>query len=153
MINPIWLENSVIFPTLTHAGLYSLSAAKLVLYTAGHESLMGKFDKQIGGPALSIYQIEPFTFNDLVSRHQKYLTRIGYHFASPKPEELLTNLNLATLVCRLKYLDAPEALPDHNDLPALAAYWKKYYNTTKGAGTVEKFINDNKKYVISITEN
>jgi hypothetical protein len=27
-----------------------------------------------------------------------------------------------------------------NDWPGMAAYWKKYYNTPAGAGTVEGFI-------------
>ncbi|MBI3775871.1 MAG: hypothetical protein HY273_10020 [Gammaproteobacteria bacterium] len=32
------------------------------------------------------------------------------------------------------------ALPDADDLPALAAYWKAHYNTAQGKGQVQNFM-------------
>ena len=41
----------------------------------------------------------------------------------------------------------PEKLPNSYDIEGLAKYWKKYYNTEGGKGTVEKFIEKYEKYV------
>ena len=139
------LFENTITPTLKKAGLYTLAAAKLVLYTAGHESLMGKYDRQIKGPALSIYMIEPATYWDVAPRRKTYLTELGYT-EIPPPIEMIEDLQLATLICRLKYLDFKEALPNYDDLPGMAAYWKKYYNTPLGKGTEQEFIKNNKSY-------
>ena len=35
--------------------------------------------------------------------------------------------------------------PIPSDLPSQAQYWKTYYNTSAGKGTVQKFINDVKQ--------
>jgi hypothetical protein len=43
-------------------------------------------------------------------------------------------------MARLVYLRAPSPLPQDDDIEALAAYWKKYYNTDLGAGKVQDFI-------------
>ena len=43
-------------------------------------------------------------------------------------------------MARIHYLRVPEALPAADDVVGLAAYWKRYYNTELGAGTVEKFV-------------
>jgi hypothetical protein len=36
---------------------------------------------------------------------------------------------------------------DATDVFKLAEYWKKYYNTPKGKGTVQQFIQSYNKYV------
>ena len=148
MINADWLENSVINRTLKNINLYSVDASKLILYTAGHESLMGKYDRQINGPALSIYQIEPDTFNYLIEKHQNIIKKMGYYFSLPAPEEMLNDLALSTAVCRFKYMETSEPLPKHDNLHAIAVYWKKHYNTELGRGTIDEFIENNKKFFI-----
>ena len=32
---------------------------------------------------------------------------------------------------------APAALPEYNDIEGMAKYWKTYYNTSQGAGSIE----------------
>ena len=39
---------------------------------------------------------------------------------------------------RAYLLSVPESIP--TTLKARAAYWKKYYNTSAGAGTVDKYL-------------
>jgi hypothetical protein len=48
-------------------------------------------------------------------------------------------------MARVHYLRRPEPIP--TDLTGQAEYWKKWYNTYLGAGTVEEYIENYKKYV------
>jgi hypothetical protein len=47
----------------------------------------------------------------------------------------------------MRYLVVPEALPKEDDIKALASYWKKYYNTIHGKGTVSGAISNYNNYV------
>ena len=54
-------------------------------------------------------------------------------------EDILTNNITAQIcMCRLHYRRVPKPLP--KNLMEQASQWKKYYNSSKGKGTVEKFI-------------
>lgn len=46
---------------------------------------------------------------------------------------------LQAILCRFYYLGVKEAIP--NTLEGRAKYWKKYYNSEKGAGTPEAYIS------------
>jgi hypothetical protein len=41
-------------------------------------------------------------------------------------------------MCRVHYLRVKEALPTENDAAGMASYWKRYYNTVLGKGTIEQ---------------
>ena len=59
----------VVRPALQEIGLWSQVAENLVLGTAVTESRL-KYLKQLGkGPALGIFQMEPFTHNDIWRTH------------------------------------------------------------------------------------
>jgi len=47
-------------------------------------------------------------------------------------------------MARIHYLRIADKIP--STLEGQAAYWKKYYNSEKGAGTVEEYIANYKKY-------
>lgn len=51
---------------------------------------------------------------------------------------------LAVLLCRLHYKRIPALIP--STLSAQAEYWKLYYNTTKGKGTVEQYLRSYRKH-------
>ena len=130
--------------TLKEINLYSDNALYLLLGTAAQESKFGTYLKQLGtGPALSLFQIEPFTFYDLRNRFG-----MKYGFADRKVEELEWDIKLAIIVCRIKYLSISEALPDYKDIKGMAKYYKLYYNSPKGAATEEEFISNYEKYVL-----
>lgn len=57
----------------------------------------------------------------------------------PMFEQLAGNLYYATAMCRIHYLRNKDKIPE--DLKGLANYWKVHYNTPKGAGKPEDFIN------------
>ena len=142
------LKNDIIIPALKEIGLHSESAVNLLMGTCAQESHMGKYTRQILGPAVGIYQMEPFTFNDLFERRKKYLVKANLDLSKRlTAERLVTDNKLATIMCRLKYLDAPEPLPDALDIEALGQYWKKYYNSYLGKGKVSEFVKNYETFV------
>lgn len=134
----------VVESALRHIALHSLAAENLVLGTAMVESELN-YIKQIDGPALGFFQMEPTTHDDiwenflpsqkeLTLRVQMLLPR-SYDRAS---NELIHNIRYAAAMCRIHYLRVPQPLPSATDAQGMASYWKRYYNTMKGKGTVEK---------------
>lgn len=164
-INPEQLRTLVVQPVLAALELSAPDVAEnLVMGTAAHESHLGDYIKQVGGgPAMGIFQMEPATLNDCYANYLDYPGRAdlkakvdGFLAAHPalsdgspdKAGQLATNLAYATAMCRIRYYRAPAAMPtDANDVNALAAYWKQYYNTPLGAGTVEQFVADYNRYL------
>ena len=150
-INAQQLKEEIIIPTLKNIDLrfYSESAVNLEFGTCAQESLCGTYIKQIKGPALGIYQMEPSTYHDLMLWAQtnqrtllaRGLTQCGMT-SVPPTSALIYNLRFATLMTRLHYWRRPEPLPAPTDIEGLAKYWKKFYNTEKGKGTVEEFISN-----------
>jgi hypothetical protein len=51
----------------------------------------------------------------------------------PNPYQLEANLLYQIAIARIHYLRVPKPLPDADDLPGLAAYWKRYWNTRRVA--------------------
>jgi len=129
---------------LKGARLYSPAAVNLLLGTAAQESQFGTYLRQLGkGEALSAFQIEEITFRDLRSRMDDICPTIrDWNFL-----QLEWDLRAAIVVARLKYRSIPAPLPAADNLPGLAAYWKQWYNTPLGAGTVEQFVRNYRKYV------
>ena len=69
---PMEFRESVIKPTLEKMGLWSESAESLILGTAIQESRL-KYRKQIGGgPALGLFQMEPFTHDSIRNDYLDY---------------------------------------------------------------------------------
>ncbi len=145
------LEKSVIAPVFEHlAGhvprLDSPAARRLLLGTALVESGGREIFQRSGGPAVSLFQIEPATFADVWERYlsERLVLRDAVSaLAWPGIEpvvQLPVNQHLACAVARIRYWMTPAPLPEANDLAALGAYWKRHYNTSQGAGTVEKFV-------------
>jgi len=138
----------IIKPSLEHIHLYSLSAAQLLLATAIQESRL-VYRKQIGGPALSYFQIEPDTHFDIWENFLKYRNRLSDRViglmskpSADKLNELENNDKYAAAIARIHYLRVPAPLPDLNNIPDMAAYWKRYYNTELGRGTEDEFIEN-----------
>lgn len=148
MLHVAHVREHVIRPTLKFIELHSDAAENLVLGTMAQESRL-TYLKQLGaGPGLGLAQMEPATFfwlwNDYLPRraalHDRVRELIGtWRHNVDLPSEMVTNLAFAVAMCRIRYLAAPAPLPAADDVDGLARYWKKYYNTDQGAGTVEQF--------------
>ena len=148
MIDPQQFRDLVIRPSLKSIGLWSQSAEQLLLATAVAESGLRSL-KQIAGPALGVYQIEPATHADIwinflrYHRHGTLANSIERLIApeASRHDQLVTNLAYATAMARLVYYRRPEPLPEADDLAGMAKYWKAHYNTVLGAGTVTGFLH------------
>lgn len=158
-LNVRQFRNYVLKPTLQRLNMDGKGAEALLLGTAAVESKF-HYLKQNGGPALGIFQIEPITLWDIVDRWlapQRDLRescKVAFGF-DPCELELLTlerlcvgHLGFAVGLARFKYRMDPNPIPLAEDLPGLAAYWKRVYNTHLGAGTPEKFIQAYRELVL-----
>lgn len=129
----------------------SEDAIRLLFGTAAQESQLGTYLRQINGPALGVFQIEPDTELDiwknwLVHRHtmaDSIYNLSGVTWANPLALE--TNLAYQIIMARIHYLRVPEPLPHHGDVPAMANYWKAHYNTHLGKGTPEEWVRNFKR--------
>ena len=136
----------IVVPALNHINLYSLKAEQIVMATAMAESNLF-FVQQVGrGPARSFFQMEPATHDDI---WKNYLSRRPQLLNDLKGltmrdmdlhEQLHGNLFYGAAMCRIFYLRFKKPLPEENDWRGMAEYWKKYYNTHLGAGTVDGFL-------------
>jgi len=137
---------SLIDATISRMDMHSPAAVDLLLGTAAQESALGTYIRQIGGPALGIFQMEPATERDIWGNY----LRNRMHMADrvwvvsgvdgPNAHQLEANLIYQIAIARIHYLRVPRPLPDPGDIAGLAAYWKAHWNTHKGEGTEAQFI-------------
>lgn len=132
---------------------YSRAAENLLLGTAAQESHMGRYLKQIRGPARGIYQMEPGTYDDIWRSYLIYHPEMEKVIESlilqnfTDSGQLAGNLYLATAMARIHYFRVSAPLPKVNDLKGQANYWKFYYNTHRGRGTTREFMENYRRYV------
>lgn len=134
-------------------GLWSEDAENLLLGTAAKETHLGKLGRvQIGGgPAKSIYQVEPKTAQYLWERTQKEKPELFEKIVGVVGsrqldlKQLEYDIVLSTVLARLKYYYVPHPIP--STLEGWAEYWKKHYNTYMGKGHPSEFISCFKLYV------
>lgn len=152
-IDALQLRHEIIRPVLEHLDPvmpYSLAAENLLMGTCAQESRMGTFIVQLGeGPARGIFQMEPATHEDIWKNFLAHRMGLGSkvrqqarYSSGSFTAELAGNLYYAAAMCRVHYYRVPMALPDADNVAELAHYWKLYYNTPEGKGTVEEFIKN-----------
>ena len=62
--------------------------------------------------------------------------------------DFMLNIEAQIISARLIYwFKTPKAIPDYKDIELLARYWKRYWNSELGAGTIEGAIKKYNKYV------
>jgi len=147
-INETQLQGLII-RVLKEAGLYSPEAVNLLMGTAAQESALGLFISQIRGPAKGIFQCEPATEKDIWENFLKYRDSIRRSIWIITEHKgwgpwLEWDLAYQILICRCHYLRCPGAIP--KTVEDQAWYWKKFYNTVAGAGTVQQYIENYRRY-------
>ena len=144
------LLDHIIKPTLKYmgGGYDSKNARMLLLATAAVESNCGHYIKQINGPALGIWQMEPNTHGDInlncdalrdpKMREKQDALYTGYHLKAGISGVISLPM-YACFMARLKYAMDPAPLPNYDDIEAIYDYYKRIYNTPSGASTYDKF--------------
>ncbi|MCP4989824.1 MAG: hypothetical protein GY928_28335 [Colwellia sp.] len=142
-MNPQQLHDYIIKPTLEYMGgnYNSIEARFLLLCTAAIESDCGYYIKQVGGPALGIWQMEPETHSDInincdALKNNEFAKKIIY--LTPLHSDISQNVLIysskyACAMARLKYSMTPEPLPEYTgdaniDLRAFYDYYAKFYH-------------------------
>lgn len=153
-MNANQLRVNVVRPALQSvSGWWTPAAENLVMGTASVESNLEYVKQLKGGSAISLWQIEAATHDDLWRNWLKYRPGIatailrasgmdpafGWALSVPH-EHLMTNLTYGALMCRCYYRRIPAPLPAADDVAGMARYWKQHYNTSAGAGTIEMFL-------------
>jgi hypothetical protein len=156
MIDPKQFSRYIIKPALQAIDLYSEAAAELLLGTAIQESRLTYLKQIGGGPALGVFQMEPATHDDIWDNFLEFRPKLASKAADfltdhtiggrSDAESMIWNLYYAAAMCRVHYYRVSEALPEAGDISRQAEYWKAHYNTIKGAGTEQEYIENWHKY-------
>jgi len=103
-------REDIVLPALHGLQLYTKELAELLVFTCAVESAGGTYIKQINGPAVGIFQIEPNSLTDLwvnfIVRNPSYMNLLTLNFGvhrMPMPVDLMTDLKLAAAICGLFY--------------------------------------------------
>ena len=154
MIDNKQLRERIIKPALDGLQMYSIEAEEILVFTCACESLGGTYLKQIKGPALGIYQMEPTTYTDIWQNYIKnqggLVNLLTLNFSChnmPLPERMIYDLKFATVMARLHYRRRKEPLPKATDIDAIWEYYKKYYNTPLGKAEKEASIKHYQKFL------
>lgn len=148
MINLPQFIEYVIQPTLSRLDLGGRAAEELLLGTAIQESRVHYLHQLGAGPAEGVFQMEPNTHNDIWTNYLAYKPELARKvntlamFNTDGIQQMCGNMYYAAAMCRVHYLRVPKALPEAGDLEGQADYWKEFYNTFLGAGTVEEYIEN-----------
>lgn len=121
------------------------NAVALLVETAAAETLLGDLrDPTMYAAGTGLTQVDKGTFDWLKGLYANTPTaeaikkRFNIDISRTQYQELETSPVLAMIFCRLRYLRAQGAIPD--TLAGRAEYWKKWYNTSAGKGTVADYI-------------
>jgi len=148
-IDPIQLRALVIAPVLDYLGLGGAAAEELLLGTAIQESASGRYLHQLGaGPAVGIDEMEPPTYDDLWANYIPSVPELAMKLRGlrlgvdlvPPVDEMAGNLYYAVAMARVLYRRVSAPLPPAGDIGKQAAYYKRWYNTPKGAATEAEYI-------------
>lgn len=162
-MNPQQLHDYIIKPTHQYMGgnYASKESNFLSLCTAAIESNCGEYIKQINGPALGPWQMEPNTHDDIwencdalssyLDDNKDKVHLVEYmiwisNTGDASYSNLAASHMYACAMARLKYSMDPQPLPKYTgkakvDLPAFYEYYKRVYNTELGASTYQEWCN------------
>jgi len=123
------------------------NADKLLLETAGAETLKGDIKDPTEYAGMGITQFDKMPFYDVKDRvresdKEKILKHFDIDLDLVEWEHIRYNPLLSMIFTRLKYKKVPESVP--RTIEQRASYWKKYYNTAAGKGTAEHYLKANR---------
>ena len=142
------LYHNYVAPVLEEMQMYTLPLATLLVGTAAHESEGGRFVKQVDGPAVGLYQMEPRTHDDLWKdmspKLQQKIYKVSGYTSKPDAAVMEKDHKYSTIMAAVFYMRFKQPIPQ--TLMGQACYYKQYWNTRYGAATPEEFVNDYERY-------
>ena len=124
------------------------TAKELIIETAIAETGLGQIEDKTDGAGMGLTQFDKFPFDDIKKRNMrlrpKILKELGVDIALAEWDDLRYNDFLALLFTRLHYWLKGDPIP--KTIEERARYWKLHYNTSAGKGTVEHYLEMNRKF-------
>lgn len=142
------IKRTIIVPALSMMPSY-MSTASSIVGLAGVGGVESNYVTryQFGnGPARGFWQMEKFTHDDIWATFMPYNPDIAQSVKNilngiqPSSDLLPISDIYACMMARIKIYRAPPPLPAAGDEIGWASYWKTYYNTAGGAGTIDHAI-------------
>lgn len=128
------------------------NAMDMIIETAVAETGLGMIEDKTVGAGMGITQFDKIPFEDIKDRNMKLRPKIlkdlGVDINLVHWDDLRYNQFLALLFTRLLYWLKGDPIP--KTIEERAAYWKLHYNTKLGKGTVEHYLEMNKKFGIKL---
>jgi hypothetical protein len=143
----------ILTPTLGALQFREIELKELLVFTCAVESAGGTYVRQIKGPALGIFQMEPNTFTDIWHNFilrkpdivNLFSLNLGVH-RLPDPTEMITDLKLATAMAACLYKQRKASILSCKEDDLWDVY-KPLYNTDKGAAKKFESINAYRKFI------
>lgn len=126
------------------------TAPDQILETIAAETQMGTFPDTTTESGHGLTQFDQIGFDDTVARAQPkdialVEQKFGYKLKELNVKDLDEDPKLSIIMCRLKYKLRPEPIP--KDVVSRAAYWKRFYNSSEGKGTVEHYLESVERHL------
>lgn len=120
---------------------------RLLLETIGQETIFGRVKDFTNFSGMGLCQFDRIAFDDIKEHSTEYFQLImdewGIDFELVEYTHLRYNPFLSIISMRLKYKRVPESIPD--TLHERYKYYKKYYNSSKGAANEEEYLTHAKR--------
>lgn len=130
-------------------------AVNLLLETAAAETCLGTYEDPTPGSAgMGLCQIDYIGYIDIQRRTRPHIVKLikqklGYDILNVMHVDLINDPKLSFIFCRLHYRLRPEDIP--LTLRGRAEYWKQFYNSMAGKGTVQHFLDNAGAYLYCLT--
>ena len=124
------------------------TAVEMIVETAIAETGLGQIEDKTVGAGMGLTQFDEMPFNDIKTRTMKLRPQIQkdlkIDISLVNWDDLRFNPFLSLLFTRLHYWLKGDPIPA--TIEERAKYWKLHYNTKAGKGTVEHYLEMNKKF-------
>ena len=98
--------------------------------------------------ALGYWQVQLGTYRDNILNFLEFKNEFNDGWSIIKKihqatyQSMTSDCVFACYMGAITVYRAPAALPEYNDIKGMAKYWKTYYNTSQGAGSIEEAFQD-----------
>ena len=125
---------------------HSEDAVELLMMIAAHESRLGTYLRQVDGPALGIFQIEPTTHDDTWENGDSICANAQILGIECAVEKLEYDLRYQIFMARQKLFMISEALPSSEgasseNVSLMSDYCKEHWNTVDGGADAFDYFN------------